>query len=539
MPAPLASTSSLRHGVDIPQQTILSAAGGEPPLITNINEYGRFDNFSGDLPVSFASSASGDIHANFSYTGNVIEGSYSALLEVASTASTAMGYLRQTFTYNTIFLTSALNLSVSYYLNDFDSSDIWASAWVQIVFYDDSSSYYLNYVLFTTTSWLWSNTSTSAVYMLNSTVGQWHSLGRDIVQDFTEWFGAPSSATYMTRFDLYLRSTRRTPVYRGVFDNVTLYNSTHPNLLTNGGFESGSTGWYSNSVSPAYISPTTERVQGPYALNLTTRWIRPGVGYAQVTKYHTNQRALVAYEPGMLVARWYWWYDDVYNGGGQAGFAIFEVFNGSLTYYINLIMGIDQDELSIYNNNTNNYYIPVAGFGQRQTWQYAEYDLYDLFSGLNLTNARLTRYSFYISGGSNTNSSVTLLIDDFEMRTYPCMDYSFEVDWMSWADSEVALWSTTSGDDTTNTLSTIAHSGVYSYNATPAPTQTTGIYREMYVRITEAMYTDFWYYLEPPSSDSFYADISLMNDDSREIHYIVSASGVSVSYTHLTLPTKA
>ena len=188
-----------------------------------------------------------------------------------------------------------------------------------------------------------------------------------------------------------------------------------------------------------------------------------------------------------------WNYTDTYNGGFLQ-YAYLEILyeNTSYTGVTELYLGQGNDWFS-HANTTYNIFLKAAGFGSRGTWQHESLDVGALFQQRNIRNVDIEGFYFYVYAGGYANASVTLLLDRFELLTYPTFDPGFEQDWYWSAYVPVTGWPRTDDIYPYVNRTSFAHSGKWAANLTAYGDVAAGLARQQFVGVNEFIFTDFWY----------------------------------------------
>jgi hypothetical protein len=231
-------------------------------------------------------------------------------------------------------------------------------------------------------------------------------------------------------------------------------------------------------------------------------------------------------ESGDFVIDFDWKYTDTLNGGVEQ-YATFYLYATNGTYSISLywFLGDENDSpnYSSFNSSSYAYYYETAiGFGVRDTWQHFSFDLYNYMIAKGFENYSITQASFNVNSGYEANSTVTLLVDDFQAKTYPTGDPTFEEDWYETVTQPYTSWGD-SDDYPYNSITADAHTGNRAANVTSyGGAGNVYAYKSMSLAIEENYYTDFWWRLDQiPGNDYSYALFLLQFDTGDELYYVI------------------
>ncbi len=502
-------------------------------MMTNIYSEGDFEA-GDDPPAGSYSFMTSGLHFNYTYSEIVAEGSYAAQGVMDSRGSTSDLFTYHYLAWQDYPVGSEMFLNVSYYLKnvDFVNDSMWHE--VRVSLRNSTNNYVLYYVTAYSSGAYFSNYSWGKRLIRgNASVGVWNTLHVDLASDVDELFGGE---LYVDEVVLALHSRGQYGArYEAIWDNVILYNSTMANGVSNGGFESGSTDWSYSGSDPGYAGRTTTHVNGDYGYKLYAATPSESTSRASLEVSRSTPDGFTAYQPGLMRLRFYWMYNDTSGGGSsQRAFLTTLWYNDSHYVYIYFYLGRLSNSTSGYSNSSSYVYLFAPGFGTRNQWNYFDYDFYDVLNEIGFRHSSLTMVQLRVDAGGASNSTATLFIDDFELVTYPLMDYGFEVDWWSTSNSEVTLWDAWSGNAQENRLSTVSHSGSYSYNATPSPFELAELHRSMAIVFPAGSYTDFWFQLVDPLPASYYASIILRIDRDWDIHYVLATTNTLTNTTYDT-----
>ena len=519
-------------GIAVQAPVQIAGAGGENPLVTNVLEGGGFEQVqSMGYPSEWSSSGSCDLSQNASYTGLTYGGSYSGQIVARGTPQWGgdSGMFYRTYQLSSRpYLTQGISIDLYTYIVSnpdlarngqyYIRAQVWTpSGYRNVVYY---MSFRVGYSL--------GNSSQTVNFALNTTIGYWSHLQRNMTADFESRFGAVQSGSYIYEIDWLTYSpygsTGPTEV---VVDEVNLYNRTAHELLLNGDFEDGDgSHWDANYSSPGYVYTTSDCTEGSRPANLTVRAAQANAwGYAYMAHWYSYPQGLYTAEPGSGVVSFDWNYRDTNNGGSGQG-AFLEIDVGNQTYSCTVLVFLGQDlDYFPSENYTSTVYVRASGFGSRGTWEHQSTDLGALLRQRNITDVTIEDFMFYIQTSSRANSSATLLLDSFEFRTYPTIDPGFEQDWYWSTSSPVTGWWTSGAGYPYVNRTSFAHTGNWAANVTAYGGAAGGLYRTQYVEVDASIFTDFWYQLmDTTSASGSIAYIMLYFCSGQTICYLLAAS---------------
>lgn len=412
-------------------------AGGEEVLKANIIQNPGFEETEPNgLPSYYEYSGDAYENLNASYQDETCNGSYSCLVASKGTEqfSSNADMYKQTTGASIPYLNQIIYLDMWYFIQKNPNVD--GTIYLNLYFYDGSLRRHINYYLSHDNS-LSNGSSNYKYYDLNSSLGTWHNLARNITYDYEQVYGTFAPSTRLLHFDFYALSPPNPSDFtEGVIDDVYIVNSTGYNFIPgNNDFENGDGSYWSNfKRGPSSIYPTTDHTEGAQAVNLTASAYfdnsNSNVELATyIGNYDTTQFGYYATEPGRVTVEFDWKYNDVANSGINSDARIYLTASNS-TYYtlLSWTLGSYNDEIrqGNYSGATYRYvYYEADGLGVRDTWQHFSLDLFDVMNSINCKNMPITSIGFAVQAGTNKNSTTELLIDGFEFRTYPTGDPFF------------------------------------------------------------------------------------------------------------------
>jgi len=488
-----------------PQQEVMQPSDGpvpHEPLRLNVIENPSFEveDPATSAPDGWVAQSSAYQYSDDMYTGTYKNGNYGGLIEgMGGKTSFANSYIRTTADTSTAFMQPGISLSFNWYVIQNNDLSLGSTAHVYIQTTNSTGfNRYMYYYLSHGTQSL-ANQSNQARFLMNDTIGQWNNFDRNITEDYLAVFGPSdlSDDTYLYRLWFYSASpTTATDTLRYTIDDVLLYNASYSGWLPNGDFELGDgSEWSFYNTAMSYVEQSTESTHGTYSLNISQPVSPSGYGYGRLYMDFPLNGVYLGQEPGMNVISFDWMYNDTF-GVGSAQYAYFRLlFQNVSNYYIHLYLGQNGDAITNV-NSTNNYHIELPGFGTRETWQHAEFDLYDLLSEFSFLGTHLVEIRFEFTN-SYSNAEMEILVDDFKMMTYPAADPGFEYDNYPGAVSPHLGWRGSGSTYDVFSKTTDAHSGNYANNMTTFDGEDAIIWREfLYIEFDSGLFTDFWWRLD-------------------------------------------
>ncbi|MHA1247630.1 MAG: Ig-like domain-containing protein [Candidatus Thorarchaeota archaeon] len=508
-----------------------SSAGGEEHYVTNVFQNGRFEEPWGtSAPPGFSGYGTGLSFANTTYRDLVANGSQSALLEALGSRSWE-GYVGIWQDLGgKLNLGSPAYLNVSYYI--VSTGYLSSSGYIYVDVQSRSSSQVsrtLRYVLSANPSQYFYNFSARHTWVLDFPTGTWVTLHRNLTEDFQNAFGSSAGDYNVTGIQLSMYSGSPSDWSQVVFDDVKVRNATFE-AVTNGGFEASGSKWsiYKHSPSEAVVS--TDHTEGQYSLNMSCWRANDGSSRQSVYSYRSNGHGFFPQTAPVTVS-FDWKYNDTYNGGGQYAYFELRFANSSTHLHVVFVLGHDLNGSS-WTNNTWYTYLNAAGFGVRGQWQRFELDVNSFVEDMGWKAMYVDYFDFYMAAGSYMNSTVTLLVDNFSVTTYPAGDPGFEVTEIPNYNTETSGWDYYYGSTSTNLVTNVSHSGEHALNLTlTGGAGTTGVLRYMTVDFPNATFTDFWWRLDTPLQPGSAVYVIFGLDGNRELCYVLhsNASGFSNS----------
>lgn len=521
-----------------------NAVGGEEYLKSNIIPDGGFyeENSNGG-PTEFYYGGSAYSTINSSYQDVVHGGSYSAYMGAKGTSQ----FSESAPNNQGIASGTRLNesISVDFWYNPYTNPDFneGGEIYSYIRFYTGTTNVYI-YYYFSRFSPISPN-STYGYYDMRGSLSSWFHFSRNVTEDYEEAIG-PVTPDIEIR-TVYFRSHspyEATGFTELIIDDVSVTNNTAYEYFQNGDFESGDGSYWSNyDQGPASATITqSDYTEGTSALDLQAAAYYD-TGSSSVYCERTTTvgwsyfpKSYQAIQPGDVMINFDWKYSDTFNGGSNQ-YAQFYIMgnNGSFSYYFYYYLGQETDTVTSSNYTASTYeyrYYAADGFGTRDTWQRFSLDLYELSVLEDMLEMPITTVGFRVNAGNEENSTTQLLIDDFDLTTYPTGDPSFELDYDWHTNDPVIGWNNEGNHQYTNITSN-AHSGNYAANVSSYNSHgSSQVYRSMYLPIESNLYTDFWWKLDQITSHTNnYATVELELNDTYDLYYLLGASA-SLTFTN-------
>lgn len=547
---PAQSKANLKHISDSSKQTVANpvsetfapdAVAGTENIKSNVfYDGGIEEEGSNGEPAGFYGYGSGDNYRNHSYQDEVHAGSYGAKVSSKGTEQYGASYYSGR---------NFLSISEIAYLDQDITMNLWYNAkanpdyasgaeiYLRLRFSTNLGSYYMFYYL-SRVSGLPGNSSTYAYCDIRGSLDSWTNVVRNLTLDFEQAFAAPDISQSYVHYAYFYVTSVANPIGETVmlFDDVSFTNSTGFNFFhQNGDFEDGNSNyWGDGSTGPGSLYRTeNDYTQGASAMNCTSyspESVSRSYIYAERNLYDSWQtipKGWYARQSGDLIYSFDWKYSDTPTLGTQ--YAVFYIYSTNSTFDTSFyfILGDENDNLNQFSNYTattyGRYYYAVDGFGTRDTWNQFSVDFYTLMTAMNLTTQVAYYIGFQVQNNFVQDNTVQLLVDDFQMITYPAGDPSFEGNFLYQASDPILLWSTPNLHAYAN-ITSDAFDGNFAANLTSHPGYN-GVYayRETFYPIVNNQYTDFYWRLDQMTDlgGIGYSSIRLEIDDSRLIHYVL------------------
>ncbi len=498
-------------------------------MLINVNENPSFEYWAGDMPADYDNAfASSYRDADFDYAGPGVTGSYGVLVECeASTTSSALGSVDSSIPLSPVPLVEP-GISLTFDWNTLQNPvlDDGGYMYVEVQTWDGGSAYRNFYYYLSRAAISGSNGTYDAGFYLNDTINEWHSFNRNITADYVAVWGAGdlSSSQYVVLVRLRTYSPAATNgVIKAAFDNVVLTNGSYSDWIGNGDFETGdSTSWTYADGSKGYLEQSTDSTHETYSMNISVPEITAGGGSVYLYRSLDYPGGYFASALGMMYVDIDWKYNDSSLGGGsQSAYLELRFINETSYYHIYLYFGT-QDNMLHPTNSTNHLYFEIPGFGTKDIWQNSRFDVYDYLDSAGFYNVSLNHVSFRLANFA-PGASVFLLVDDFQITTYPLGDPGFEEDWYMDSDTPFAGWDQYNGNLENIRRTTDALQGNYACNLTGTYLNTVGIVRYENIPVHPSDLTNFSWRLDEIGDDSAWAYIRIRYTDNNYINYLLGA----------------
>ncbi len=519
-----------------------NAVGGEEYLKSNIiPDSGFFEEELNGGPTEFYYGGSAYTNINSSYQDEVHAGTYSAYTGAKGTSQ----FNELASNTQSIPTETKLNelISLDFWYNPFANPDLntGGEIYSRIQFYTGTNWVYL-YYYFSQSDFSNINSTTNGFYDMRGSLSSWFHFSRNVTEDYEEAIG-PINPNIEIR-TIYFRSlspVEATGYTEFIVDDVSVTNDTAYEFIQNGDFESGDgSNWSNNKEGPTSVTINrSDYTEGTSALDLQAEAYFDN-GYSNLycersiySGWNYFPKSYQTVQPGDVMLNFDWKYSDTFNGGSSQ-YAQFYIMtsNDTFSYYHYYYLGQETDTVttSNYTGSTYEYvYFAADGFGTRDTWQRFSLDLYELSVLMNSLEMPITTIGFRVNAGYEENSTTQLLIDDFDLTTYPTGDPSFELDYDWHPNDPVIGWNNVGNQLYTN-ITSDAHSGNYAANVSSYNSfGTSQVYRSMYLPIENNLYTDFWWKLdEITSHTNSYTTVDLQLNDTYHLYYLLGASTTTI-----------
>ena len=525
------NVSSPREAIEMADEPV-----PQEPLRLNVISNPSFEEWNSldDVPTDWQVQTSAYQFGDPVYTEEVANGVYAGYVEgQGGFAAYASSYLT---TGNIPPSTDDLlepGLSLSFNWNALAVPDLQlgSNIYLRLITNGGLGYRYFNYYLCTGTT-LFTNDTRNVHIIGNDTINQWNSFDRNITEDFIAAFELPqlTATEYISNLYFYATSPAgATGIVRLVFDDVSLYDGTFTEFLSNGDFETGTgSSWFTYQSTLGYVEQSPDSTVDSYSVNITAPQVSIGSGWARCFRYLSPTGYYYALTPGMTMIRTDWKYNDTVGAGAGQYAYLRLTFQNVTQYQVHYYFGIGDDTMH-QANDTLNYYVTVPGFGVRDIWQTTEFDLYDAVSQIGLDSLPLTQLSFYVYE-AQPSSTVELLIDNFNILSYPANDATFEFENAPTFDPPFLGWSRFYYTPAEVTSTSDSHSGLSACNIT-AVGQEDGLYRDIYTDFDNKLATDFWWRLDHIDASGLAGTyIQFEFSDTTQYHYIRYMLGKSTSF---------
>ncbi|MBN2228372.1 MAG: hypothetical protein JW779_02190, partial [Candidatus Thorarchaeota archaeon] len=518
------SLQIIENPVDIPRVADEVDAAGN--MLINVNENPSFEDWTGSGPASYDwASATAYREADFAYSGSGVTGNYGLLIESESSSTTdGGGYVsRQIPSSPSPLVEPGISLSFDWNVLENQAYDGGGRTFIIVSTYDGVSKYRnINYILSGNNPI--GNYTSDAYFYLNDTLDEWHSFSRSITDDYIAVWGAGdlSSSQYVAY--VQLKTYASAGVYGIIsvaFDNIVLTDGSYSSWIANGDFETGTQSpWDASRSSRAYLEQSTDSTHETYSLNMSIPEITAGSGNVNTYKEFDYPGGFFASSPGMMYFDIDWKYNDTPSASHQSGRLTLWTRNTTSSYWLSIYFGTMDNTLNALSNYTSQYFFKMPGFGTKDIWQYTRIDIYDYLSSAGFSNVSLYQVEFAIQN-SAPGASVFLLLDDFQIITYPLGDPGFEEDWYQDAVTPFAGWDDYNGGPTNILRSTDAYQGNYACKLTGVYQNTVGVYRDEDIPVNRNDLTNFSWRIDTIGNDNAWAIVRVLFTDSHYFNYLL------------------
>ncbi|TFG26383.1 hypothetical protein EU528_14495, partial [Candidatus Thorarchaeota archaeon] len=258
-------------------------------MLINMNENPSFEDWTGSSPADYnGGGGSSYRNADFAYSGSGVTGNYGLLIECESSSqSSGEGYVSQGPLSTSSLVEPGLYLTLDWNVLQNAAYDEGARVWVEVQTFDGVSKNRNFYYILSGNN-AFSNGSIDAWFYLNDTIGDWHSLNRNITADYIAVWGAEDleSSQYVNYVQLQTSSYSGDPgLVQAAFDNVILTNGTYSEWIGNGDFETGTQSpWSASRSSMGYMEQSTDSTHETYSLNMSVPEYTVASGFVNLNK---------------------------------------------------------------------------------------------------------------------------------------------------------------------------------------------------------------------------------------------------------------
>ncbi|TFG14653.1 hypothetical protein EU537_03010 [Candidatus Thorarchaeota archaeon] len=505
------------------------------PLKVNVNKNPSFEDWDGTRPASYDGVMVSEYgSAEFDYSGVGVTGNYGLLMEAESSTEDAAFHqvIQSVPTSPSPLIEPGMSLTLDWNTIDNPVINEGGKVFVEVNTWDGGSKYRnLFYVLSGNTAS--SNGTREAYFYMNDTIDQWNSFDRNITSDYIAvWGEGDLSATqYVQYVRLRIYSNAGiVGIVRAAFDNVVLTNGSYAAWIGNGNFETGSQSpWWATRSSKAYLEQSTDSTHETYSMNMSVPEYQSGTGSVNVMKNFDFPGGYFASSPDMMYLELDWKYNDTPSIPSMQYAELGLTFrNATGLFYLYIQFGSMSDILT-GTNTTNANYFEMPGFGNKDLWQHTRIDMNDYLNSVGYSNVSLYELRFFLSNSAD-GASVFLLVDDFQIITYPLGDPGFEEDWYMDSRTPFAGWDDYNGDITEIQRTNDALVGDHACNLTAEGPVFVGVYREVGVPLHPSDLTNFSWRLDEIGSGGSFAYIRI-HFDTYGLDYILAA-GSTFSITN-------
>lgn len=499
-------------------------------LRINVHSNPSYEEWDVVKPADYTYGYSSDHRdANFAYSGPGVTGNYALLAEAESSSTTpGESYIYQNPSPSSL-IKPGLSLSLDWNTLEIPTYENGGRVFIEVNTWDGAFRHRNLYYLLTS-KLEFANNSIDAWFTINGSINAWHTLDRNITKDYIAGWGAGdlNSNQYVQGVRLRTFSNANNPgMTRVVFDNIVLTNGTYSGWIVNGDFETGIPDpWYRSQSTMGYIEQSTDRTQGAYSLNISVPDNTVTSGYSYVRRNFDYPGGYFAPSIDWMTFEFDYKYNDtVSNPSPQRSYLCIALRNTSATYFLYLYFGTEDNNLFFTSNTTTLNSFKALGFGVRDTWHHVSFDLYSYMSSVGyIANLSLYYMQFYVSN-SAPGASMFLLVDDFNIITYPTGDPGFEEDWFMDSSTPFAGWINWNGETGVISRTLDSLEGTYACNLTVEDSDSAGIWRRTEFPVYPSDLTNFSWRIDDMGVLSSHVDIMFRFSDDTYLYYTLG-SGV-------------
>ncbi|NHJ85449.1 MAG: hypothetical protein FK734_08290, partial [Asgard group archaeon] len=490
-----------------------ATTGGFENIQSNFLEDPSFEEDDGEGgPSEFSAWGTANVEINSAYQDETYVGAYGSYNSVEGTEQVSMFATNEYSLYYLpvrSYMNQLINFNFAY--NCKQNPDIASNArfYISLQIMSDIGNIYLLYYL-SSSSFPGSNSTYYAYYDLRGAAfDTWTSVSRNLTKDFIEGFPARNyQISYVRAITFYLNSpSKPTGPIISLIDEVSLLNGSSFNFMAdNGDFEDGDGfRWTNYETDPGYVYLSdSDSTLDTHSLNITAESDSVGSyseGTADLALYdswNTMPKGLFASQSGDVSIGFDWKYSRTGLGEFYSYISL-AFYNATYSATIFLILTHSSTLQTTFSNSSGpsymNLYIKADQFNVFDTWNHFEIDQFELLELSEVSNLPLY-YLSYGNHASGTNTRAVLLIDAFELLSYPTNDPSFEGCFDYSPTDPIITWTATTDHNFVN-LTSDAHLGNYAANLS-AYIGNANVYcrRNMHMPIENNQFTDFWWRLD-------------------------------------------
>ncbi|MHA2041481.1 MAG: hypothetical protein ACW975_06405 [Candidatus Thorarchaeota archaeon] len=497
-------------------------------LRMNVHSNPSYEEWDVVKPADYTDGYSSDHRdGNFAYNGPGVTGNYALLAEAESSSTTpGESYIYQNPSPSSL-IEPGLSLSLDWNTLEIPTYENGGRVYIEVNTWDGAFRHRNLYYLLTS-KLEFANNSIDAWFTINGSINAWHTLDRNITEDYIAGWGAGdlNSNQYVQAVRLRTFSNANDPgMTRVAFDNIVLTNGTYSGWIVNGDFETGIPDpWFQSQSTMGYIEQSTDSTQGAYSLNISVPENSVTLGYSYVRRYFDYPGGYFAPSMDWLNFEFDYKYNDtVSNPSPQRSYLRIALRNTSATYFLYLYFGTEDNNLLFTSNTTTLNSFKAPGFSIRDTWHHVSFDLYSYMSSVGyIANLSLYHMQFYVVN-SAPGASVSLLVDDFNIITYPTGDPGFEEDWFMDSNTPFAGWPYWNGETGVISRTLDSLEGTYACNLTVENSDSAGIWRRTELPVYPSDLTNFSWRIDDMGVLSSHVDIKFRFSDDTYLYYTLGS----------------